>query len=206
MSFCNFDLNLILIHFKQLVPLSGQEFETGFESIMSVTRAEGRVREFKSSLQVPFSSGYFTGNIRWITFFSNLFLPCEQVILQLCKFSFTFISNWLFTCLGAWSSWSVELNRGLGFCPTFGSTEYFLHLPPKYNVYFPSTFLPETNQSRVKKESEWPSVYSNSMDPETQTWRSTYLEFDKLDNWVTVKKESSSFLCRFFNMFNTKPT
>ena len=38
-----------------------------------------------------------------------------------------------------------------------------------------------------------------------QTLRSTYLEFDKLDVWLTVKDESR-FLCCFFNMFNTKPT
>ena len=42
------------------------------------------------------------------------------------------------------------------------------------------------------------------MDPETQTLRSTYLEFDKLDAWLT-KKNESRFLCRFF-MFTTKPT
>lgn len=43
------------------------------------------------------------------------------------------------------------------------------------------------------------------MDPETQTLRSLYLEFDKLDAWLTVKNESR-FLCCFFDMFNTKLT
>ena len=42
-------------------------------------------------------------------------------------------------------------------------------------------------------------------DPEMQTLRSVYLEFEKLDAWLTVKKESR-FLCFFFDMFNTKPT
>ena len=42
-------------------------------------------------------------------------------------------------------------------------------------------------------------------DPEMQTLRSVYLEFEKLDAWLTVKKESR-LLCFFFDMFNTKPT
>ena len=43
------------------------------------------------------------------------------------------------------------------------------------------------------------------MDPETQTLRSLYLEFDKLDAWLTVKKRVQIPLS-LFDMFNTKPT
>lgn len=86
--------------------------------VSHITELRVEVREFTNLLQVPFSSGYFKGNIRGVAFLSNFFLPCEQGILQLCK-----LLSWgmeLVTCWAKVWTWFlpyVWMNGIFSFTP-----------------------------------------------------------------------------------------
>ena len=119
--------------------------------VSHITELRVEVREFKNSLQVSFSSGYFTGKIRWITFFSNLFLPCDQVILQLCKFSFTFISNWLFLVWGPGAREVLTYIVDFVFATRLDQRNIFFIYPKNISYIFRLHFCPWPTRVGWKK-------------------------------------------------------